>query len=151
VNPSRHVHFPHFRRPHIPLSGCARTLRRSGADTPACGPILGLVDAEPAEWPVESWARRTRSTAVVALFVVSIALLVAIPAVGARLGGGLMIVAGLWYWLPVVLRSAREGSLRDTAATRRPHHSQGSAGRRRHAEHTVVKQEVHPRLTLRRP
>ena len=65
------------------------------------------MEPQQSEWPVESWARRTRFTAVVSLVVVSIALLVLLPTGGARLGGVLMIVAGLWYSLPVVLRSAR--------------------------------------------
>jgi hypothetical protein len=46
--------------------------------------------------------------AVVVLGAVSIALLVVLPGVGDWLSGVLMIVAGLWYWLPVVLRSGRK-------------------------------------------
>jgi len=57
---------------------------------------------------VESLARRTRFTAVVMLFAVSIALVVVVPGVGSWLSGALMVVAGLWYWLPVVLRSGRK-------------------------------------------
>jgi hypothetical protein len=66
------------------------------------------VDAEQAEWPVESWARRTRFTAVVSLVALSIGLLVVQPAVGDWLGGALMIIASVWYWLPVVLRTGRK-------------------------------------------
>ena len=42
------------------------------------------------------------------LFAVSIALVVVVPGVGSWLSGALMVVAGLWYWLPVVLRSGRK-------------------------------------------
>ena len=65
------------------------------------------MDGEQTEWPVETWARRTRFTAVVSLVAVSIALLVVLPGVGAWLSGVLMIAAALWYWLPVVLRAWR--------------------------------------------
>lgn len=57
---------------------------------------------------MEGWARRTRFTAVVALFAVSIALVVVAPGLGAWLSGALMVIAGLWYWLPVLLRSGRK-------------------------------------------
>jgi hypothetical protein len=44
---------------------------------------------------------------VVLLVAVSITLVVVLPGVGAWLSGVLMLVAGLWYWLPVVLRVGR--------------------------------------------
>ncbi len=72
------------------------------------GRILAPVEAEQREGSVESWARRSRFTAVVALFAVSIARIVIAPGVGAALSGVLMVIAGLWYWLPVVLRSRRK-------------------------------------------
>ena len=66
------------------------------------------MDAERTEWPLESWARRTRFTAAVVLLAVSLALVIGAPGVGAWLGGVLMVLAGLWYWLPIVLRSGRK-------------------------------------------
>ena len=72
------------------------------------GPILAFVVAEQTEWPLETWTRRTRFTAVVSLFAVSIALFVVLPGVGDWLSGVLTIVAGLWYWLPVALRTGRK-------------------------------------------
>jgi peptidoglycan biosynthesis protein MviN/MurJ (putative lipid II flippase) len=68
---------------------------------------LARVEAEHGEGRVEGWARRTRFTAVVVLFVVSLALVLALPGVARWLSGVLMAVAVLWYWLPVVLRSRR--------------------------------------------
>jgi hypothetical protein len=65
------------------------------------------VDAEQTEGPVESWARRTRFTGVVVLFAVSLALILFVPGLAAWLSGVLMVLAGLWYWLPVVIRSRR--------------------------------------------
>jgi hypothetical protein len=65
------------------------------------------VEAEQAEGSVESWARRSRFTAVVALFAVCIALVLIAPGVGGWLGGVLMVIAGLGYWLPVVQGSRR--------------------------------------------
>ncbi len=56
---------------------------------------------------MESWARRTRFTAVVVLSTVSLALVVFLPGIGAWLSGMLMVLGGLWYWLPVVLRTGR--------------------------------------------
>jgi hypothetical protein len=44
---------------------------------------------------------------VVSLVSVTIGLLVVQPAVGDWLGGALMIIASVWYWLPVVLRTGR--------------------------------------------
>ena len=69
---------------------------------------LALVEAEQSEGPVESWARRTRFTGVVVLFAASMALILFLPGVAAWLGGVLMVVAGVWYWLPVVLRTRRK-------------------------------------------
>jgi hypothetical protein len=65
------------------------------------------VDAEQTEGPVEGWARRTRFTGVVVLLAVSLALILFVPGLAEWLSGVLMVVAGLWYWLPVVLRSRR--------------------------------------------
>ena len=66
-----------------------------------------VVDAERTEWPAESWLRRTRFTAVVTIFAITIALIITLPGVAAWLDGLLMLLAGLWYWLPVLLRSGR--------------------------------------------
>jgi hypothetical protein len=65
------------------------------------------VDARQAEWPVESWARRTRFTGVVVLFAVSLTLVLVLPGITAGVSGVLMVVAGVWFWLPVVIRSGR--------------------------------------------
>lgn len=65
------------------------------------------MDAEPAEWLAESWLRRTRFTAVVTLFAITVALIIFLPGVAAWLGGLAMFLAQLWYWLPVLLRSGR--------------------------------------------
>ena len=65
------------------------------------------VEAEQTEGPVESWTRRTRFTGVAVLLAVSLALILFDPGLAAWLSGVLMVVAGLWYWLPVVLRSRR--------------------------------------------
>jgi hypothetical protein len=56
---------------------------------------------------VESWARRTRFTAVVVLSTMGLALVVFLHGIGAWLSGMLMVLGGLWYWLPVVLRTGR--------------------------------------------
>jgi hypothetical protein len=45
---------------------------------------------------------------VVLLFAVSMTLVVAAPGIGAWLNGVVMLAAGVWYWLPVVLRSGRK-------------------------------------------
>ena len=56
---------------------------------------------------MESWARRTRFTAVVVLSTMGLALVVFLHGIGAWLSGMLMVLGGLWYWLPVVLRTGR--------------------------------------------
>jgi hypothetical protein len=89
-------------RTHLPLSCADLSDERFARRYPR------PVDAERTEWSVESWARRTRFTAVVILVAVSIGLAVLVPGVGAWLSGVLMVVAALWFWLPVVLRSGRK-------------------------------------------
>lgn len=96
---SVHVSMTTTRAARVPSSRCPRSVS---------GRTLIPVEAEPAEGSLESWARRSRFTAVVTLVAGSIALVVIAPGVGGRLGGVLMVIAGLWYWLPVVLRSRRK-------------------------------------------
>ena len=83
------------------------------------GLTVAPVEAERAEWRVESWVRRTRFTAVVTLVALSIALAVLLPGVGAWLGGALMVVAAVWNWLPVE-PAAGGSSSRATRARRSP-------------------------------
>jgi hypothetical protein len=66
-----------------------------------------VVDAERAEWPSESWLRRTRFTGGVTLFVVAALLIIFVPGAADWLSGLLVLLAWLWYLLPVLLRSGR--------------------------------------------
>ena len=73
---------------------------------PAFG-ILAFVEAQPTEWPVEAWLRRTRFTAVVLLLTITLVIAVVLPQGGDRPGGMMIAIAGVWYWLPVLLRTGR--------------------------------------------